>query len=558
MTPGETKVPEAVAPRFAVRSETCTIADLCLGGVERWPDRDSLVFGETRLTYRELADASFRMARGLRGLGIGRGDHVGVLMTNMEHHPVILIACSLLGAVAVPLNARYRRQELQHTVADADLACLITTDAVDDYVDFTARLLDAFPDIARADDPLALDLEGAPRLRWVLLMGLKQVDGFLPEARWAAATEAVGDEEIEAAARLVGLTDPVVLCYTSGTTSLPKACVLSSESIVRNWRSCSRRMGLVEGDRTFDPLPHFHLGGPGPMLMTLELGGTFISMPHFDPAEAIRTIRREQPTVFWTGFPPIALPIITHPDLESSDLASVRTSYCVAPTDVLKQIQGALPNGRLMTSYGMTESGGAITWSDVTDPLDLRLETNGTVVEGLEMMVAAEDGGDATEDGDGLGEIRYRGPLVFDGYYNDAARTAEVIDEDGWVHSGDLGAIRSDGRLLYRGRMKEMLKVGGENVSPIEIESVLSTHPTVHLVAVVPKPDERYDQVPMAFIELLPGAEVDAEELTTFCAERLASFKVPKAYRFVEEWPMSPGGTKIQKHVLREQVEARG
>jgi fatty-acyl-CoA synthase len=539
-------------------SDVSTISRMCLRHASRCADQDAIVFGEHRRTYRELEAAAYEMARGLRALGVGPGDHVGILMPNHIEYPAIIIGASLLGAVVVTLNARYRRAELQHTIVDADLVGLITTDAVDQHVNFADRITDAFPELQAAPDAGQLRLDAAPCLRWTVLLGERRPPGFIGESEFRNRAAEISEAEVTRLSHLVGVSDVAALIYTSGTTSLPKACVLTHESIVRNWQCCSRRMGLISGDRILDPLPFFHLGGPGPMMMALNVGGTFVSMQRFDATACLDALLKEEITVLWTGFPPIAMPIINHPDRRPEHLARIRSSYCVAPTETLKVIQRHLPNGRLMTSYGLTESGGAVTWSSVEEPVELRLETNGYVVEGLEVRIDAfeQEAVLAREDEPALGEIVYRGPLTFKGYYKDAKRTAEVIDPEGWVHTGDVGFLRDDGRIFYRGRGKDMLKVGGENVAAVEIESVLAAHAAVHLVAVVAQTDELYGEVPIAFVQFVGSDEPTAEELTAFCAERLASFKVPRGFRFVNEWPMSPGETKIQKHVLREWVNA--
>jgi acyl-CoA synthetase (AMP-forming)/AMP-acid ligase II len=261
-------------------------------------------------------------------------------------------------------------------------------------------------------------------------------------------------------------------------------------------------------------------------------------------------------TFAYPCFPTITQAILHHPDFDASRLANVRAVLDTGPPEMLRDV-GARWNGvPVLTSYGLTEAGGVIAFSHLHDPEEKRVTTGGRPLRGMEVRIADPETDDELPVGE-VGQILVRGPGLFDGYHGDPAKTAETM-RGGWLHTGDLGAVDEDGRVAYRGRSKDMLKVGGENVAALEIEAFLQTHPAVKIAQVVGVPDPKYQEVPAAFVELAPGAAASEADLVAFCRGTIAGFKVPRHVRFVAEWPMS--ATKIQKHRLREQLleELRG
>jgi fatty-acyl-CoA synthase len=302
----------------------------------------------------------------------------------------------------------------------------------------------------------------------------------------------------------------------------------------------------------FAPCPMFHTASTQPMVATFQAGGTFVTMAHFDPALALKLIEAEQVTTMFPAFPPLTLGLLNCPDYSPDSFARVRTVFTVAPPEALKAMQRRMPHSTMVNAYGMTEFGGSVVMVDPADDDEARLATQGPPFPGLEIGIR-DAFGEPLPAGE-RGEIVIRGPARFDHYHNDPVRTAEAIDTEGWYHSGDLGEVTADGRLRYLGRLKDMLKVGGENVAAIEIASHLQAHPAVSVAAVVGVADEKYGEVPAAFIELSPGATLTEDEVIAHCQSGLARFKVPRYVRFVTEWPMS--STKVQTFRLREQLEA--
>jgi acyl-CoA synthetase (AMP-forming)/AMP-acid ligase II len=508
------------------------LGHLLLRSERRAPDREALIFPDVRLTYRELADRAWTVARSLVAMGVERGDHVGILMTN---HPDIVstfFGISLAGAVAVPINARYRTAELDSIVEDADLVALLVHDFADAHVDFTALLREALPGLAEAPDPLQLALERHPKLRTVVMMGGKEPTGLLSRA----AFDRLGDEAHEAALRsrveALRVRDIAIILYTSGTTSAPRGALLTHEAFVRGWMGTGRIFETTSEDRHWNGLPLFHVAALGCLTWIVGHSASFISDYSWDAGRCLEAIERERVTQFYPAYQPIMEAFLSHPRFGQADLSSLRTFLNTAPPEMLAAFQERLPHAVGMTMYGGTEGG--------------------VVTAGIEVRVVGEDG---TVLGPGEpGIIQFRGFNTLEAYYKSPEKTAESVLPGGWVTMSDLGTLDEKGQLLFLGRAKETLKVGGENVAPQEVEAQLCTHPAVKLAQVVGMPDERLLEVPAAYVELHDDAAATEDELIEFCRGRIASFKVPRLIRFVrdEEWPMS--ATKIQRFALRDRL----
>jgi acyl-CoA synthetase (AMP-forming)/AMP-acid ligase II len=311
---------------------------------------------------------------------------------------------------------------------------------------------------------------------------------------------------------------------------------------------------INEDDRVWDALPMFHMSCLGPMIFTFEMGGTLISMTHFEPGAALEMIERERATWLYSVFPPIAMGLIKHPAFDAIDRSAIRGLLNVAPAETLALLQEAFaPAVQVGGHFGMTECAGAITCNRWDATPAQRVETCGAPMPGIEVRVVDPETGAVVPAGV-RGELQIRGYGLFEGYHEDPEATAASFTPDGWLRSGDAGRIDDDGMVIYLGRIKDMMKVGGENVAPAEIEAHLSTHPDVKLVQVVGVPDQRLDEVPAAFVELVEGRDLSADEVIRYCEGQIASFKVPRHVRFVTEWPMS--ATKIQRFRLRDMLIA--
>jgi acyl-CoA synthetase (AMP-forming)/AMP-acid ligase II len=352
----------------------------------------------------------------------------------------------------------------------------------------------------------------------------------------------------------VRLRDVALMLYTSGTTSNPKGCLLTHEAQVRNSIALGRhRYRLTSEDRFWSPLPMFHIAAILPLVATFDVGATYVTMQYFDAGIGLKMLEEERVTVTFPSFVTIMSDLIHHPDFARTDLSRMRlmnSNFGVQPPAIRDAFLKQMPHTIYVGTFGMTETAGTVTTSRLDDPLDERVGRLGKPLPGLKVRIVGPDGGDVTP-GE-RGEVLVKGPNLLEGYYKDAEKTAAALDKNGWYHTGDVGSIDAAGTMMFHGRLKDMLKVGGENVAAAEVEGCLARHPAVRLAQIVGIPDPRLQEVVAAFVEVEPGSEVTEQELIDFCRKEIAGFKVPRYVRFVAEWPMST--SKIQKFRLRDRL----
>ena len=510
-----------------------TLPDHVDRAAQRWPDSEALVFGEERLTFAGFAERTRAIARGLVAFGVSPGQKVGVFMHNVPDMLAAIYGAARTGAVPVPINARFKARELRYVTAHADVAVLIASSG---YGDLVEEALDE----ARAAAPARRVVHGG------------DPGAALSWADMLASGDAVADAEIDRLQRRLAARDPAMLMYTSGTTANPKGCLISHESLVRTGRIFGlERFPTRYGDRVWDPLPLFHLASILPFNGCLETGATYVGMVHFEAGEALSVLESERCTCAFAAFDLIWIAVQDHPRFADADLSRIRLVNVNGVPEKLAMMAARTPWLTQISPYGATEGGGVLALSHVDDALEHRVGSAGRPFAGMEVRIADPETGAQLPPGE-RGEITYRGPALFDGYYKRPDETAAVFDADGFFHSGDLGSVDGDGRLTFIGRLKDLLKVGGENVAAAEIEGFLGEHPAIAEVQVVAAPDDRYVEVPCAYVVLRPGAALDHNELLAYCHGRIATYKIPRYLRVVTEWPMS--GTKIQKFRLREQI----
>ncbi len=533
-------------------AEEVTFGDLLRRTALAHPDQDALVFPGERVTYREFVDRVDGFARTLRALDVGPGDHVGALMPNSIDFMAIFYAAATLGAVMVPVNARFKTEELGYVIDNADIKVLFTSDEISEYVDFPSILEQTFPGLSEAD-PWALKLPRVPALRTIVLKGAPRV-GFAPLTEALRRGDSVDQTEIEAFRRRVRPSDIALLMYTSGTTANPKGCLLTHASVVRNGINfATTKFHMRTGERMWNPLPFFHMGALLPFTACVSSASAMISTHHFKAAEALDALESERVTIAYPAFETIWRQVLELRDFDARDLSALRTILIVAVPESLREMQLRVPWAAQIASFGSTEVSGVACYNEPSDALEDRVTTCGTPFPGVEVRAVDPVTLQDVPAGE-RGELWVRGYSVFQGYYKDQQKTDEVLLPDGWFRTGDLGTVDSRGQVAFHGRLKDMLKIGGENVAAIEIENFLATHPAVAVVAVVGAPDPRYAEVAAAYVQLKEGAHLEPEELIAYCRGRIASFKVPRHVRIVNEWPFS--GTKIKKHVLRDQIAA--
>lgn len=536
-----------------LRIAVTTIGDLLLNAADRSPDKPALIFPDSSQTYAELAARALRRARSLQALGVRPRDHVGLLMHTCPEFMELYFAIALCGAVIVPINARYRSAEIGYVVENADLVTLLTTDSIAEQVNFVERLGQALPDLASQRDASKLRLATAPKLRNIVLIGTQTAPGFVGEAEFMAAGKSVPEARVHETRLRTRVRDVALMLYTSGTTANPKGCLITHEAQVRNSIALGRhRYRLVRDDRLWSPLPMFHIAAVLPMLATFDVGGTYLTMGQFDAGVALRMLEDHKVTVTYPCFVTIMQGLIFHPDFAKRDLTNIRlmnSNFAVQPPGVAEPVMKAMPAAVQVGSFGMTETAGTVSTGSPDEPERLRITRLGRALPGLEVRIVDPESGKDAATGE-RGEVLVRGYSLFEGYYRDPEKTAQALDRGGWFHTGDIGSVDGDGTVMFHGRIKDMLKVGGENVAAAEVEAQLQRHPAVKLAQVVGIPDAKYVEVPAAFVELRADQRATDTELIDFCKGEIASFKVPRHVRFVTEWPMS--SSKIQKFRLRD------
>ncbi|MEE8338918.1 MAG: class I adenylate-forming enzyme family protein [Xanthomonadales bacterium] len=535
------------------RLQATTLGDLLLMAADDHPDCVAIILPDQRSSYAEIRDAALHRALSLQALGIGPGDHVGLLLPTGMDFVETLFATALLGAVTVPINARYMPPELAYVVENADLKILLTTDKIAEAVNFVERLNLAFPDLAQAD-ARSLDLQDAPLLRNIVLYGKSGADGMLTENQFSTLAERGDLERLHLSRLQIHLGSTALILYTSGTTANPKGCMISHEAIVRNSAALADRYELTGEDRFWSPLPMFHIAAILPLTAIFAKGGTYVTTGYFQAGEALRMMEEDGVTATYPCFWTIMSDLVDHPDFEKTDLSRIKlmnANFAVQPPEIGEKMKKALPNAVFVGTFGMTETAGTVTTSRLDATEEQRFTRLGTPLSGMEVKAIDPETGEEAATG-AKGEAWIRGYNTFTEYYKSPEKTAEALDDEGWFHSGDLISIDADGQLMFHGRLRDMLKVGGENVAAVEIETFLQQHDAVKLAQVVGIPDRRLSEVPAAFIELESGREASETELIAFCKGKIAGFKIPRHVRFVAEWPIS--STKIQKFRLQEQL----
>jgi fatty-acyl-CoA synthase len=534
-----------------MKDTVLTIPRLVERAAREHGDNDSFVFPDTRETYRELEQSSTAVARALTALGIGEGDAVGTLMPNGLDFIHTMIGTAMVGALFVPINARLAPREIAHIVPDSAMKVLFTTDAVDQHVDYVTRLRHAFPDLATAPEGAALSLADAPELGTAVILGTRTARGFITGQEFLSRGAGIDPDAVRAAATAVTPDMPYIMMYTSGTTAEPKGCALTHESVVRLGQAVGEQaFHITEADRMWNALPMFHVSAQAPMVGVLNAAATYISMTHFEPGAALELIERERATLLFPTYPTLTGPLLSHPGYAPDTFRRVRGMLTVGPPDLLRSYQDKLPHTSHVSCYGSTETGGIPVMGRLDDPLGHRL-TSGRPFDGVEAEIRDPATGRGLGPGE-TGELHMRGFNLFLGYRNDPEKTAASFDDEGWFFTGDLASIDGDGNVTFRGRTKDMLKVGGENVGCLEVEAHLTTHPDIQLACVVGVPDPRYEEVPAAFVELRPGSRMTEGDVIAHCRTGLAKYKVPRYVRFTPDWPMS--ATKIQKYRLRDRL----
>jgi fatty-acyl-CoA synthase len=541
------------------------IEGLTVGGLldlvhERRPDDEALVYPDRglRYTYAQFRDVAEDCARALMALGIEKGDHVAVWGQNVPEWVTLQFATGKVGAVLVTVNPAYKSHELNYVLDQSDAAALFLTEGVGD-ADFLKILQDAVPELDQTGDD-DLSIEELPFLKSVVLMGAEPPLGLpvMSFGEFLSRGDDVSDEDLRERQDSLDAEDVINMQYTSGTTGFPKGVQLSHANIVKNAFYIGECMKLGPEDRVCIPVPFFHcFGCVLGTLNTVTHEGTMVPVESFDAEAVLKAVDRERCTAL-LGVPTMFIAELDHPDFEQYDTSSLRTGIMAGspcPMEVMKQVVDVMGADEITIAYGQTESSPVITQTRTDDPLELRVSSVGRKLPDVEVRILSVETDEDCAPGE-QGELLTRGYHVMRGYYKMEDRTAEVIDDEGWLHTGDLAVMDEDGYVRITGRAKDMIIRGGENIYPREIEEFLYTHPEISDVQVYGVPDEKYGEKVAAAVQLRQDSELTAEEVRDYCRENIARFKVPEYVDFVEEYPMTASG-KIQKYKLREAAVER-
>ncbi|MEE8247361.1 MAG: AMP-binding protein [Alphaproteobacteria bacterium] len=523
---------------MTTKPESRTAPDLLAEMARRHPEAEAVVDGGLRWSYATLHAEARAAAKGLSALGVARGDRVAILMGNRAEWLSVEFGAMMLGAIAVALNTWASGAELAHQLADSGTRVIVLEPRHRD-TDLLQRVREA-----RATTEL-------PALEHVVVVDPEEAFAdVVDHDEMLLAGTAIEEADIAEAEARVRPEDPACLLYTSGSTALPKGVPLHHRGLIDNMWEIGERQHLGPHDRLWLAVSLFwSFGGVNAVFALLTHGGAIVLQPHFDAGRALRLIERERCSVFY-GTPNMALAMHEHPERASRDLSSLRTGVTIGtPEQVMRIVE--LGAGEICNAYGLTEAFGNSAVTDCRMALERRIACSGPPLGGVELRIVDPESEVPRAVGE-VGEIRVMGNLMA-GYWNDPARTAEAFDGEGFHKTGDLGVLDEAGNLVFRGRLKEMVKTGGINVAPAEVEDALRRHEDVELAFVTGLPDDRLDEALAAVIVPRGDARPDENALKAHCRERLAAYKVPRHFRFVEAsaLPLTSTG-KLEKRRLPE------
>jgi fatty-acyl-CoA synthase len=516
------------------------------------PNAEAVVFRDERLTFSALREQADAVARAFLSMGVQKGDRVAILLPNRPEWLISAVAAAKVGAATVAISSFSTPREIAWTLEHARPSVVVTMDAFRGR-SYLGAIHDVVPEISRAE-PCALRSERLPELRAVVSIDQRRHAGVFA---WADFTQHAADVRTKALMSTQSAVTPADLCfilYTSGSTATPKGVMLAHGDVIENGFHIGERQHLTGADRVWLAVPLFWSFGSANALPAIWThGGALVLQESFEPGEALALLDEERCTVYY-GMANMARAMLEHPDRARRALASMRTGLTIGLPEDIAMTMEAVNAAELCNVYGATETYGNCAVTDAHDPRQRRLTTQGFPLPGMKIRIV-EPGTERPLPPDSVGELRVRG-RVTPGYYREAQQTRAAFDADGYFVTGDLGLIDGDGRIRFRGRIKEMIKTGGINVAPLEVEAVLLAHPAVKQAFVVGLPDQSKGEVAVAAIELHADVTTTAEALTTFCRERLSSYKVPARIVFKKagEFPLTATG-KVQKPRLREELE---
>ncbi|MCU0447303.1 MAG: AMP-binding protein [Microscillaceae bacterium] len=518
-----------------------TIGENLRKTVAKFGNREALVCAhqDFRCDYHTLWTQVEQVAKGLLAYQVKKGDRVGIWSPNRYEWVIIQYATARIGAILVNINPAYRVHELEYALRQSGVSLLITAQSfkTSNYVELIAQARPQCPDLQQV---IVLDTE------WQDLL---------------AKGKSITDADLAAIESTLQFDDPINIQYTSGTTGFPKGATLSHHNILNNGYFVGLRCNYTENDRVCIPVPFYHCFGMvmGNLGCTSHGACMVIPAESFEPLAVLQTVEKERCTSLF-GVPTMFIAELQHPDFQRFDYSSLRTGIMAGspcPVEVMKQVKDKMNMREVTICYGMTETSPVSTQTEKHAPLAKQVATVGTIQDHVEIKIVNPETGAIVPRGVS-GELCTRGYSVMLGYWNNEQATAAAIDRAGWMHTGDLATMDSEGYVNIVGRIKDMILRGGENIYPREIEEFLYTHPAVADVQVIGVPDLKYGEEVMAWVKLKENQTVSSEELTTYCKANIAHYKVPRYWRFVDGFPMTVTG-KIRKVEMREiSIQALG
>ncbi len=510
----------------------------------------ALVTPDTSVTWHALESGARRVARALLARGVRRGDFVGLLCGNDAQWAASFYGAALIGAVTVPVNTRFKAAEIAYCLRQSDVRLLILADRFL-KIDFMAYLREAEPAVDQSLPGQALPLLGD-----VVVIGEDVPQAGLGWNAFLSAGDAVSDEVLAEAMACVTPDDLMLIQFTSGTTAHPKGVMLTHDNMLRNATAVGQRLGIEASDRYFNCRPFFHVAGSTlSLLCALCAGACIVTLPTFEAGAALEMLDAERCT-FISGNETIFQLLISHASFDRARL-HLRGGWAAAGPDTMRRIIDEMGLARICWAYGLSEASPNVAINDWRDDEALRVGGFALPHDGVSVRIIDEASGRTCLAGE-VGEIQVHGWGVMKGYYKQPEANAKTFTADGWLRTGDLGALRADGRLRLVGRLKDVFRVGGENVAPAEVEQVLLSHPAIASAQVVGVPDARLGEVPAAFVTLKPGATLDAETLLGWSKARMANFRTPRYAQVVTDFErigMTASG-KVQKNKLRDHAIA--
>lgn len=537
--------------------EEIQLLDVTLGGLlEKWatelPDHDFLVYPDRglRLSYKEFDERVDRMAKGLLELGVGRDDKVGMWARNVPDWLTMMFACAKIGAVLVTVNTSYKIKEVEFIMENADIhtMCLVNGYRDTDYVEIMYELVPELKTMQRG----TLVSKRFPALRNVVFIGQEKQRGMYNTAELLLMGAHLPDSDLREASAAIGTHDVTMMQYTSGTTGFPKGVLLSHHNILNCGVGTGTAMEFTSDDKVLTCVPLFHcFGCVLALCAAITHGSTMVMVEDFDPLRVLAAVDKEKCTMLY-GVPTMFIAELNHPMFDMFDYSSLRSGImagAVCPIETMIQVRERM-NCKLISVYGMTETSPGMTVSRLTDSDEVRATTVGRHYPFVDVKILDPETNEELPVGT-PGEVCCKGYNVMKGYYKNPDATAQIIDENGYLHSGDLGVVDENGNYRITGRIKDLIIRGGENISPREIEDYLFRMPQIKGVEVAGIPSPKYGEQVGAFITLKDGQTLTQEDVQLFCRGQIARYKIPKYVFFVDEFPMTASG-KIQKYKLRD------